>query len=144
MSYIPDCRSDDAYNEKHLKHDDGKFVDGYDYAVENVVDNFFDNFIDDFSIEYTEEPEDDDKKAINAFIDALNADLPDWLKEKYTMCWKFGDVADENRTCETFWDYLRFRLLEWLEMDRDELIVSILDNYEEATDGDKQGEGTSS
>ena len=45
MSYIPDARTDDTYNEKNLRHDDEKFIDGFDWAAEECVDNFFDNFI---------------------------------------------------------------------------------------------------
>lgn len=37
MSYIPDCRSDENYNEAYLNEMDKEFVRGYDYAVEQIV-----------------------------------------------------------------------------------------------------------
>lgn len=37
MSYIPDCREDENYNEKYLGDIDREFVRGYDYAVEQIV-----------------------------------------------------------------------------------------------------------
>ncbi len=43
MSYIPDCRSDECYNEKYLVGGNDNFVAGYDYCAEEVVDTFFDN-----------------------------------------------------------------------------------------------------
>lgn len=43
MSYIPDCRSDECYNEKYLVGNDDNFVAGYDYCAKEAVDAFFDN-----------------------------------------------------------------------------------------------------
>ena len=43
MTYFPDTREDDSYNQKYLNHDDKEFIKGYDYAVEDVLENFFDN-----------------------------------------------------------------------------------------------------
>lgn len=43
MSYIPDCRTDKAYNERYLNADDAEFVRGYDWCAERVVENAFDN-----------------------------------------------------------------------------------------------------
>lgn len=37
MSYIPDCRTNENYNEKYLGDMDKEFVRGYDYAVEQIV-----------------------------------------------------------------------------------------------------------
>ena len=37
MSYIPDCRTDEYYNEKYLNAEDKEFIAGYDYAVEAIV-----------------------------------------------------------------------------------------------------------
>ena len=52
MTYIPDCREDEAYNEKYLNHDDKEYIKGYDYAVDDILDSFFDNITDfDFDIE---------------------------------------------------------------------------------------------
>ena len=43
MTYIPNAREDDTYNEKYLNHDDKEFIKGYDYAVEEVLESFFNN-----------------------------------------------------------------------------------------------------
>ncbi|HCJ37809.1 MAG TPA: hypothetical protein DHV37_05725 [Erysipelotrichaceae bacterium] len=36
MSYIPDCRTDEYYNEKYLKHNSKLFVKGFDWAVKEI------------------------------------------------------------------------------------------------------------
>lgn len=43
MSYIPDCREDENYNEKYLNETDKEYIRGYDYAVEEVLETFFAN-----------------------------------------------------------------------------------------------------
>lgn len=43
MTLIPDCRTDDNYNEKYLCEEDKMFVRGYDWVAENVISCFFDN-----------------------------------------------------------------------------------------------------
>ena len=40
MSYIPNCREDENYNQKYLTGDDKEFVRGYDWCTEQAVDNF--------------------------------------------------------------------------------------------------------
>ena len=42
MSYIYDCRTDEYYNQKYLNDDDINFINGYDYAVEQIL-NLIDN-----------------------------------------------------------------------------------------------------
>lgn len=37
MSCIPDCRTDEWYNEKYLNVNDKNFVAGYDWAVEQAL-----------------------------------------------------------------------------------------------------------
>ena len=37
MTYIPDTRTDENYNEKYLNAQDKEFVKGYDYAVEQAL-----------------------------------------------------------------------------------------------------------
>lgn len=42
MTYIPNCRTDENYNEKYLNKMDKEFVKGYDWAVEtalNILNN---------------------------------------------------------------------------------------------------------
>ena len=87
MSYIPDCRTDKAYNERYLKDDDAEFVRGYDWCAEKAVASAFDN------------------------LDAWEPDL---------------DVrpSDIKKVAEA----LKPFLLGWIEMNRNELITSMIDN----------------
>lgn len=87
MSYIPDCRTDKAYNERYLKDDDAEFVRGYDWCAEKAVENAFDN------------------------LDAWEPDL---------------DVrpSDIKKVAEA----LKPFLLGWIEMNRNELITSMIDD----------------
>lgn len=34
---VPDCRTDEYYNEKYLNDEDKRFLKGYDWAVENAL-----------------------------------------------------------------------------------------------------------
>ena len=43
MSYIPDCRTDEVYNEKNLNKEDKLILAGYDNVAENVIPTFFSN-----------------------------------------------------------------------------------------------------
>ena len=41
--YVPDARTDEAYNQKYLNNIDKEYVRGYDHAVDDVLDSFFAN-----------------------------------------------------------------------------------------------------
>lgn len=118
---FPECRNDNYYNEDFLTKTDKEFVRGFDWATEMAVDNFFDNNFDsDMPIE------EDGELSI-----MLNKELPDYLKEKYEMEFTFGDRDNEEREIKTYADLLRMKLLEWIEMERNELITSMIDNMDE-------------
>lgn len=53
MSYIPDCREDDAYNQKYLIGLDKEFVRGYDWAVERILD-ILDDDLEDIEDEFND------------------------------------------------------------------------------------------
>lgn len=115
MSYIPDCRSDENYNEKYLNERDYHEVKGYDWAVEQVIDNFFDN------LEVTES---------DYLIAMMEEPLPEESVQEYEVPTTFnGDESQEyeTRTAKTYGDLLRMNLLRWAECGRDELITSIID-----------------
>ena len=40
MSYIPDCRTDENYNEKYLNDKNKMFLAGYDWAVAEIKNMF--------------------------------------------------------------------------------------------------------
>ena len=42
MTYIPDCRKDDTYNEKNLTKESLDFIHGFDMAVDEIM-TLFDN-----------------------------------------------------------------------------------------------------
>lgn len=80
MTYIPDCRNDDDYNEKYLNHDDKEYIRGYDYAVEDSLDCFFDNIGDyDFDVD----DEDIDLGKILSNHESILNKLKEVLKEHF-------------------------------------------------------------
>lgn len=113
MSYIPDCRTDEVYNEKNLNEDDKQFVKGFDWCVESAADCFFDNLDVYFG---------DDSHLMHV----LNEELPQGLKGKYEVY--LGSGATDTRDITTYGDLLRARMLEFIESERDELITSMIDN----------------
>ena len=114
---MPDCRNDEVYNAKNLTKTDKEFVDGYDWATEQVVDNFFDNNMSEL----------EDEETYLGHI--LCEELPKNLQEEYEMEFAFGNRENEVRQTKTYADLIRFKLLEWLEMGRNELITSMIDSY---------------
>lgn len=103
MSLIPDCRTDEAYNEKYLNKEDKTFVHGFDYCAEQAVDIFFDNLDVYF--------EDDDK-----LMELLQAELSEEEKEENAI---------------TYADLLKNKMLEWIEGERDELITAMIDDMDD-------------
>lgn len=120
MSYIPDCRNDENYNEKYLNNFDKEFVRGYDWCVEMSVDNFFDNLDIYFG---------DDSHIMHL----LNEELPENMREEYEIERTFADENDrvEKRDVKTYVDLLRSKILDYIENERDELITSMIDNMDE-------------
>lgn len=120
MSYIPDCRNDENYNEKYLNNFDKEFVRGYDWCVEMSVDNFFDNLDIYFG---------DDSHIMHL----LNEELPENMREEYEIERTFADDDNkvEKRDVKTYVDLLRSKILDYIEMERDELITSMIDNMDE-------------
>ena len=43
MSIIPDCRTDESYNQNYLNDTDAEFIAGFDWCTKMVVENFFNN-----------------------------------------------------------------------------------------------------
>lgn len=116
MSYIPDCRTDENYSEKYLSEKDEQFVAGFDWAIEEAVDNFFDN-------NFMKGLDDD------SYIGHLmTEELPEILKETYTAEYRFRDNNEVEREVETVADYIRMQILDWCESNRNELIVSMIEN----------------
>lgn len=117
MSRIPDGRTDENYNQKYLNDKDTEFLRGFDWCVETAVDNFFDNEM--FGLA-------DKESYIGHF---LCEELPEDMQEKYEMEYMFGKT--EERTVKTYADLIRMKLLEWIEMGRNELITGMIDGMDE-------------
>lgn len=117
MSYIPDCRTDENYNQKYLDESRKKELAGFDWCAEEVVDNFFDNEMN--GLEYGD-----------LYLGhVLAEEVPEYMQEEYTM--EFSCRDDEDRTIKTYADLIRFKLLEWIESGRNKMIVSMIENMSE-------------
>lgn len=120
MSFIPNCRTHEYYNQKYLNQKDKEFISGYDWCVEMAVDNFFDNNYDHDDEGYLEH--------------ILAQELPECMKQTYEMENTFreeGEPETEERETKTYADLLRMQILEWIEMERSRLITSMIDNMSE-------------
>lgn len=120
MSYIPDCRTDENYNQKYLNQKDKQILNGFDWAIEMAVDNFFNNLelLEDGYLEH--------------ILNDNVAKGPEGQQEEYKMEFTFGGREPETRKVDTFADLLRFKILEFCEMERDELITSMIDGMDES------------
>ena len=116
MSYIPDCRKDEYYNQKYLNEKDSEFVRGFDWCAEIAMDNFFNN-IDDFF------------ERDSYIMHILNEEIPEMDHEEYVMESSF-DGTEEKRTIKTYLDKIRAYLIDWVEGHRDELITSMIDGMD--------------
>jgi len=117
MSTFPDCRNDDYYNEDFLVRKDSDFVQGFDWAAE-AVDNLFNNL----------ETMTDESDHLEKF---LTEPIPEHMQEDYTMEFKFPEPKKEERKVKTYGDYIRYKILCWLESERNELITSAIDGMDE-------------
>ena len=93
MSRIPDCRTDEYYNQKYLDQINTVFIKGYDWAVKQIQ-NMFNNL--------------DCYPDLKLLLDDKVAIIKDH---------KVGMV----QTC----------IEDWAEMERDEMITSMIDNMSE-------------
>lgn len=117
MSYIPDCRTNNAYNQKYLNEKCNAEITGYDWCAEEVVDTFFDNL---------------DTYIDEDLLKVLESELPEENREEYEWSSSFGNTEPEKRTVRTLADLIRSKIQEYIESERDELIVSMIDDMDEA------------
>lgn len=113
---FPDCRNDEYYNQCFLDGIDKNSLRGYDFGSE-TVDNFFDN------------PEFMNSDDVMRFFDK---ELPKDMFDEYETCFADADVHIERREVKTYGDYIRMRLLIWLEMQRNEFITALIDTMDDA------------
>lgn len=118
---FPNCREDAYYNEDFLNERDKEFIKGFDWATEMACDNFFNNHYNDI-----------DSDENSDYLDrTLTKIVPEYMQGEYEMQFTFGDRESETRTIVTYADYVCFKILEWIEQQRDELITSMIDNMNE-------------
>lgn len=109
MSMFPDCRHDDTYNEDFLNSSDKAFVQGMDYAIEQIKNLFLGN-LDVYENELSETlSEGEEKGEDEAF--ASREDL--------------FEILQENT------EILTAIIQNWHEMERNEMITSMLDEYDD-------------
>lgn len=118
MSYIPDCRRDEYYNQKYLSEKDSEFIRGFDWCSENAVDVFFDNMEEFFGID-------------SYLMHILKEEIHEQDHEEYVWINSFDERIQEKRTVKTYLDAIRAHLIDWVEMHRDELITSMIDSMKE-------------
>lgn len=95
MSFIPDCREDEYYNQKYLNAADKEFIKGYDYAVESVLDSFFYN-LDSYNFEVDGEDID-----IGRFLENHEA-----IKDKFVDCMKIHFESDRDEMITSMIDHM--------------------------------------
>lgn len=117
MSGIPECRTDEYYNQKYLNETDKEFLRGFDWCTEMAADNFFDNMFDFFGSD-------------SYFEHILSEKLPEEMQDEYDYEMSYNGTT-EHRKIKTYADLLRAKLLDWIEYERDELIVSMIDGMKE-------------
>ena len=83
MTYIPDTRTDEAYNQSKLNDTNKKFVDGYDWCADQF-ENFFatigdtDEYLDHILMERV--PEDMADEEVETYADLLLQRLKSWVE----------------------------------------------------------------
>ena len=104
--------------EEYLKKEDADFLRGYDWCMEMVVDEYFNWLSTQIESDYIEK--------------VFSEPLPDSLKETYVVKHIFQkppliENAVETRNVETYGDFVRLKLLEWIEEKKRDLIDSMME-----------------
>lgn len=109
MTFIPDTRNDDAYNQDFLNNIDKSFIRGYDYALETICNLFSGN--------------------LDVYSDELNEVCPeDHTIEEDEVFSKRDDlyeILEENN------EIISAIIKNWLESSRDEIITSFIDSMDD-------------
>lgn len=105
---IPDCRVDETYNEDFLSNTDKNFIAGFDYALECIT-NIFSNLD-----VYESELSDTDTKR-----ERKEDELPPSSTKE------LKDILENNA------ELLTGIMSHWHEMERDEIITSMIDSMDE-------------
>ena len=118
---MPNCREDETYNQDFIDGLDKEFIRGLDWCAEMAVDTFFANDMGGLM----------DTNTYLGHI--LNEQVPDGLRVTYIQERTFeNDAVPEERKVETYADLIRERVLEWIEQERNALIVSMIDTMDDS------------
>lgn len=135
MTYIPDVRNKyenkpyqkekrlNAYWQKFLNKSDKEFVAGYDHCIEDVVSNLFNN-LDVYENELNRAWfADDDDREYDFDYDFINdeKDFDEMTDEELSEIGRFNRVLKVMKKI----------VLHWTEMERDQLVVSMIDSMDE-------------
>ena len=101
MTFIPDVRTDENYNQNMLNNNDKLIIDGYDMAVD-ALENALSNL---------------------TFLDT------DTSISSHLLNYNIHSDADNKKV--TLLEHITRLVLESLECSRDTIVVSMLDEYEE-------------
>lgn len=114
---IPDCRNDIHYNEDFLNKDDKQYIAGFDSCTDAMeiaiaaieTANF-----------YLDELFEDDSETLASVLEKeLPADVKKKLSENYI------------EEFETYADVLKYELFQYIELERNEQITSMIDGMPE-------------
>lgn len=104
-----DTRNDDIYNRDFLNSADAEFMNGFDYAVEQIR-NLIENNLDVYETELTEVL-DEDVKPLEDEIFATREDL--------------FEIVEENK------ELLATIVMDWAERESDQMVTSMIDGMDE-------------
>jgi hypothetical protein len=110
MSLFPDVRNDDTYNDHFLEDRDEQFLAGYDMAYDEIINLIANN--------------------LDTYEGELNELCPDGYEmdedEAFSKREDLYQILEENR------EILCAVIKDWLEMSRNELVTSMIDDMDES------------
>ena len=115
---IPDCRSDIHYNEDFLNKDDKQYIAGFDQCTD-TMDSAIEVIKTDGFITLEDEFEGISETLATVLGKELPADVKKKLSENYI------------EEFETYADVLKYELFQYIELERNEQITSMIDGMPE-------------
>ena len=123
--HIPDTREqeingqENPYFEEYISKKDKDFISGYDWVVNEVIEGFFNN-LDIDTIDYA-----NIGLAVNP---NTGADIDKFMEDLDTLTVNDVDILDRSALVFAM---IKRNLLSYIEMERDELIVSMIEALSE-------------
>ena len=120
---IPDCRSDIHYNEDFLNKDDKQYIASFDQCTDTM-----DSAIEVIKTDGFITLEDEFEGISETLATVLGKELPADVKKKLSEVIKPSNYEEEF---EKYADVLKYELLQYIELERNELIISMIDGMPE-------------